>query len=63
MLAKAVIIIRVNNGEFALGERDTAEGVAVANAAVEKDRQDTQPLKPGWYVKANFDRTPLQVSN
>jgi hypothetical protein len=46
VFAEAIIIVGVNDGEFALRQRYSPEGVAVANAAVENDRLDTYPLNP-----------------
>ena len=57
-LSQAVVIFWVNNGEFALGQGYSPEDVPISNAAVEKDRLDTEPLKPNRNVKANFDGTP-----
>ena len=37
---KVEIIVGVHDGEFALGERYAAKGVAVAKPAIEKDRQN-----------------------
>ena len=44
---KLIVIFRVNNGKFALGKGYAAEGVAIAEPAIEKDRCDTQPFELG----------------
>ena len=43
---EVVIIGGVNNGAKALCKRDSAKGIAIAQAAAEKDRQNTELLKP-----------------
>ena len=55
VFAEAIIIIGVNDGEFALRQRYPPEGVAIANTTVEKDRQDTEPFKPDWNFNSNLD--------
>ena len=47
VFAEVIIIIQVNDGEFALRQRYSPEGVPVAHPPIQKDRQDTYPLKPG----------------
>ena len=60
-LSQPLVILRVNNGEFTLGQGYSPEGVPISNAAIEKYRQDTYSLNPGRYVKANFDGTPPSI--
>jgi hypothetical protein len=46
VFGEAKIIIRIDDGVFALGQRDAAEGVAVPNAPIEKDRLEDDPNEP-----------------
>ncbi len=41
-----IVIVGVNDGKFALSKPYSAEGVAVANAAIQKHRKDGDALKP-----------------
>ena len=47
VFCEAVIIGGVNDGEKALCKRNSAKGVAIAQAAIEEDRCDTQPFETG----------------
>ncbi len=58
VFCKVVIIGGVNNGEKALSKRDSAKGIAVAEPAVEEDRQNTEPFKPRWNFDCNLDVLP-----
>ena len=40
VFGESVVIVGVDDGVFALGERDAAEGVAVANAAIYEGQPD-----------------------
>ena len=44
------VVLRVNDGEFALCEGDSAEGVAIAQPAVEKQKALGRADNPGRQV-------------
>jgi len=46
VLAQPVIFVRIDDGEFALGQRYSPEGVAVAKPAVQKHRPGQKILQP-----------------
>jgi hypothetical protein len=46
VLAEPVIIVRVNDGVFALRQRDASEGVAVAEPAIQKYKENERPYQP-----------------
>jgi len=45
---KVRVVVRVNDGVSALSERDSAEGVAEAEAAVGECERDGDSFKPKW---------------
>jgi len=49
------VIVRVDEGIFASRQPNSAEGVAVANPAIQKQRPDERCQKPAWYFKGNSD--------
>jgi hypothetical protein len=48
VFGEVMVIVGVHESVFALGERYAAEGVAVAQAAIDKHRQDGDFFKPVW---------------
>jgi len=44
--AEPIVIVGVNDGEFALRQGYAAKCVAISQPAIEKDRQDTEPFEP-----------------
>lgn len=55
VLAELVIIVRVNDGVFTLGQRDAPEGIAVANPPIEKHRLSDEPFQPIRNFNNDFD--------
>lgn len=53
--AEPVIVVGVNDGVFALGQRDTPEGIAVANPPIEKYRLSDEPFQPIRNFNNDFD--------
>jgi len=49
------VIIGVNNGEFALAQRYAAEGIAVANAAIEKYGPRSKLFQPNRNFNNDFN--------
>ena len=49
VIHKIVEVLLVNNRPFALGKRDSSEGIAEASAAPGKQRPNTYTVKPVWY--------------
>ena len=60
--AKPQEIIRIDDGELALGQRYPAERIAVSNAPIQKRRPDDDPNKPerDGYRELNL-AAPLQL--
>jgi len=50
VLGQPPVVIRIDDSILAPGQRDSAEGVPVANPPVQKHRQAKQPYKPERYV-------------
>ncbi len=48
------IIIWVNDGEFALGQRNSSKGEAIAKAPVQKYEENNRPFNPGWNFYGDF---------
>jgi len=46
VLAEPVVIVGVNDGEFALCERDDADGAAKTNRMIKSECKQDQPIKP-----------------
>ena len=46
VLGEMIVIVRVNDSVFALGERYPAEGIAVAQPAIQKHRPGEKPFQP-----------------
>ena len=46
MLCEAGVVFGVNNCEFSACQRDSSEGVAVAEPAIKKQQADTYPFEP-----------------
>jgi hypothetical protein len=66
VLAEPVIIIRVNDGVFALRQRYAPEGVAVANPPIEKYQLSDEPFQPIRNINNDFDcplPREMQISN
>jgi len=61
VFCEARVVVGVNDGVSALGERDSSEGVAEAEAAIEKQERDERSLQEIRNVKNNFDDSPLLV--
>jgi hypothetical protein len=55
VFAEAVIIIRVNDGEFALRQRYPPEGVAIANPPIKKNKESYRPFYPRWNFDSDLD--------
>ena len=49
------VIVGVNDGKFAFSQGYSAEGIAVANATIEKEQANARLLQPFWYVESNSD--------
>ena len=43
---EAIIVIGVDDGELSLSERDSSEGIAVAEASIQKHRQRQEIIQP-----------------
>jgi hypothetical protein len=54
-----VVVIGVDDGVFAAGEGDAAEGIAVAKSAVEQDDQDERLGQPVRNVNSEVDNGSL----
>ncbi len=66
VLAEPVIIIRVNDGVFALCQRNAPEGIAEANPPIEKHRLGDEPFQPIRNFNNDFDcplPREMQISN
>ena len=63
VFCEVVIIFGVNNGEKALSKRDSVKGIAIAEPAIEEDRQNTEPFKPRWNFNCDgqLNVTPLPM--
>jgi hypothetical protein len=48
VFVQSVVIFGVDDGEFALSQGYSSEGVAEAEAAIEKQQEDQNFLQPGW---------------
>ncbi|MHC4498898.1 MAG: hypothetical protein ACYS21_07270 [Planctomycetota bacterium] len=57
--AESVVVIGVNDGVFAAGEGDAAEGIAVAKSAVEQDDKDERLGQPVRNVNGEVDNGSL----
>ena len=55
MFRQMPVIVGVNDGIFALRQRYAAEGIAVANAAIEEHGQCNDALKPSRNSDNDFD--------
>ncbi|MEK7996679.1 MAG: hypothetical protein AAB403_22985, partial [Planctomycetota bacterium] len=58
--AQAVVVFRIDDGELALGQRDSPEGVAIAQPAIRKQQPDQGLFKPGRDVQNNLDNPLLR---
>ncbi len=55
VLAEPVKIVGVNDGVFALGQKNAPEGIAVANPPIEKNRLSDEPFQPIRNFNNDFD--------
>ncbi len=55
VLTERFVIFGVNDCEFAFSQGYSAEGIAVAEAAIEKEQANARLLQPFWYVESNSD--------
>jgi len=58
--AQPLVIFRIDQGELALGQRDSAEGVAVAQPAIRKQQPKQRLFKPVGDVQNNLDNSRLR---
>ena len=58
--AQALIILRIDYGEAALGQWDSAEGVAVAQTPPEQHQQNGNPFEPGRDYYDKLSDFPLR---
>ena len=58
VLTQFEVIVGVDNGVFALGQRYAAEGIAVANAAIEENGKNQHSFKPNRDVDDNPNNPP-----
>jgi len=59
VFCEAGVVVGVDDCEFAFCEGDFSERAAVAEAAIQKDKQNKWPYQPVWDVKRNLDN-PLR---
>lgn len=58
--AQPLVVFGINEGELALGQRNAAEGVAVAQPAIRKNKPQQRLGKPVRDVQDNLDNSLLR---
>ena len=58
--AQPVVVLRIDEGELALGQWDSSERVAVAQPAIRKQQPEQRLCKPVRDVQNNLDNSLLR---